>query len=123
MKNQGANKNRPWDFGVVSYGFFEEQAIDDLQPYFSAALTQQGIYGYETTPFRKYLKTNTIYKFDWAFLKGVTKDYDLKAMQDIKSYLDISAEKILFIHGGYNAWSSTAAELNDTSKIENYTIL
>ncbi|MFT5846601.1 S28 family serine protease [Psychroserpens sp.] len=101
---------------VVGYGFFEEQAVDDLQPYFWAALTQQGIYGYETAPFKGYLKTDAIYKFDWAFPEGVTKDYDLKAMQDIKSYLDISAEKILFIYGEYDAWSSTAVELTDTAK-------
>jgi hypothetical protein len=101
---------------VVGYGFFEEQAVDDLQPYFWAALTQQGIYGYETAPFQKYLNTNSIYKFDWAFPEGITKDYDLTAMQEIKSYLDISAEKILFIYGEYDAWSATAVELTDTAK-------
>jgi hypothetical protein len=101
---------------VVSYGFFEEQAVDELQPYFWAALTQQGIYGYETAPFQKYLKTDTIYKFDWAFPKGVSKEYDLNAMQEIKSYLDVSAEKILFIYGEYDAWSSTAVQLTDTAK-------
>ncbi|MFD2916560.1 S28 family serine protease [Psychroserpens luteus] len=101
---------------VVGYGFFEEKAVDDLQPYFWAALTQQGIYGYETAPFKNYLNTEAIYKFDWAFPEGVTKDYDLNAMQGIKSYLDISAEKILFIYGEYDAWSSTAVELTDTAK-------
>jgi hypothetical protein len=37
-------------------------------------------------------------------------------MQGIKSYLDVSAEKILFIYGEYDAWSSTAVELTDKSK-------
>ncbi|MEM5563789.1 S28 family serine protease [Psychroserpens sp. AS72] len=101
---------------VVGYGFFEEKAVDDLQPYFWAALTQQGIYGYETAPFKNYLNTDSIYKFDWAFPEGITKDYDLNAMKEIKSYLDISAEKILFIYGEYDAWSSTAVELTDTAK-------
>lgn len=101
---------------VVGYGFFEEKAVDDLQPYFWAALTQQGIYGYETAPFKNYLKTDAIYKFDWAFPDGISKDYDLNAMQGIKSYLDVSAEKILFIYGEYDAWSSTAVELTDKSK-------
>lgn len=101
---------------VVGYGFFEEKAVDDLQPYFWAALTQQGIYGYETSPFKRYLNTESIYKFDWAFPEGVTKEYDLNPMKEIKSYLDISAEKILFIYGEYDAWSSTAVELTDTAK-------
>ncbi|WP_040280349.1 S28 family serine protease [Psychroserpens damuponensis] len=101
---------------VVGYGFFEEKAVDDLQPYFWAALTQQGIYGYETAPFKTYLNTDSIYKFDWAFPEGITKDYDRTAMEGIKSYLDISAEKILFIYGEYDAWSATAVELTDTAK-------
>jgi hypothetical protein len=37
-------------------------------------------------------------------------------MQDIKSYLDISEEKTIFTYGEYDAWSSTAAELNDSAK-------
>ena len=98
---------------VVGYGFFEEKAVTDLQPYFWAALTEQGIYGYETAPFKKYLNTEEIYKFDWAFPEGVTKTYDLKPMQEIKSFLDKSAEKMLFIYGEYDAWSSTAVELQD----------
>jgi hypothetical protein len=98
---------------VVGYGFFEEKAVNDLQPYFWAALTQQGIYGYETAPFKKYLNTEEIYKFDWAFPEGITKTYDLKPMQEIKSFLDNSAEKILFIYGEYDAWSSTAVDLEN----------
>ncbi|WP_315969284.1 hypothetical protein [Psychroserpens burtonensis] len=66
-------------------------------------MTQQGIYGYETAPFKNYLKTDLIYKFDWAFPKGISKEYDLNAMQEIKSYLDISAEKILFIYDEFDA--------------------
>ncbi|WP_298754507.1 S28 family serine protease [uncultured Psychroserpens sp.] len=101
---------------VVGYGFFEQKAVEDLQPYFWAALTQQGIYGYETAPFKNYLNTEEIYKFDWAFPDGISKAYDLKPMQDIKSYLDNSAEKILFIYGEYDAWSATAVELSDSAK-------
>lgn len=106
---------------VVGYGFFEDKAVKGLQPYFWAALTQQGIYGYKTAPFKKYLNTETIYKFDWAFPEGITKAYDLKPMQEIKSYLDNSAKKILFIYGEYDAWSATAVELkNDAFKRELY---
>ena len=106
---------------VVGYDFFEEKAVDDLQPYFWAALTEQGIYGYETAPFKKYLNTEEIYKFDWAFPDGITKEYDYKPMQDIKTFLDTSAEKMLFIYGEYDAWSATAVELtDDASKREVY---
>ena len=106
---------------VVGYGFFEDKAVKGLQSYFWAALTQQGIYGYETAPFKEYLNTEDIYRFDWAFPEGISKTYDLKPMQDIKSYLDNSAKKILFIYGEYDAWSATAVELqNNASKRELY---
>lgn len=106
---------------VVGYGFFEDRAVKGLQPYFWAALTEQGIYGYETAPFKKYLGTDVIYKFDWAFPEGISKAYNLKPMQEIKSYLDRSAKKILFIYGEYDAWSATAVELQDNaSKRELY---
>jgi len=101
---------------VVGYGFFEERAVNNLQPYFWAALTQQGIYGYETAPFKNYLNTEAIYKFDWAFPEGVSKSFELKPMQEIKSFLDNSAEKMLFIYGEYDAWSATAVELSNTAQ-------
>ena len=100
---------------VVGYGFFETKSVDDLQPYFWAALTQQGIYGYETAPFKQYLNTEEVYKFEWAFPEGITKEYDLKPMQEIKFYLDNSAEKIMFIYGEYDAWSATAVDLSATA--------
>ncbi|MCT4629853.1 S28 family serine protease [Winogradskyella sp.] len=101
---------------VVGYGFFEEKAVDDLQPYFWAALTQQGIYGYETAPFKEYLNTEEVYKFDWAFPEGVSKPFDAKPMQEIKTYLDTSAENILFIYGEYDAWSATAVDLSSNAQ-------
>ena len=98
---------------VTGYGFFEEKAVDNLQPYYWAALTEQGIYGYETAPFKKYFNNESkVYKFDFAFPEGISKQYNLKSMQEIKSFLDNSAEKMLFIYGEYDAWSSTAVELN-----------
>jgi hypothetical protein len=98
---------------VVGYGFFEEKSVEGFQPYFWQALTEQGIYGYETAPFKQYLTTEEVYKFDWAFPDGITKKFDLKPMKEIKSFLDTKARKMLFIYGEYDAWSSTAVELAD----------
>ena len=102
-------------FDVVGYGFFEESSVESLQPYFWAALTEQGIYGYETMPFEKYLHTDKMYTFDWAFPEGITKAYDLKPMQRIKSFLDSKAEKMVFIYGEYDAWSATAVDLTENA--------
>lgn len=103
-------------FDIVGYGFFEESSVEDLQPYFWAALTQQGIYAYETRPFEKYLKTDKLYTFDWAFPENISKPFDPKPMQNIKAFLDTEAEKMLFIYGEYDAWSATAIELSENAE-------
>ena len=100
---------------VVGYGFFEASSVEGLQPYFWAALTEQGIYGYQTAPFKKYFGTDEVLDFEWAFPEGISKKYNLKSMQRIKSFLDTSAKKMLFIYGEYDAWSSTAVELTDNA--------
>ena len=100
---------------VVGYGFFEESSVEKLQPYFWAALTEQGIYGYETAPFEKYMHTDKMYTFDWAFPEGITKAFDYKPMQRIKSFLDTEAERMLFIYGEDDAWSATAVDLSESA--------
>lgn len=100
---------------VTGYGFFETSSVNDLQPYYWAALTEQGIYGYETAPFKKYFGSDEVYKFEWAFPEGITKQYTLEPMQKIKSFLDTTANKMLFIYGEYDAWSSTAVDLTENA--------
>ena len=36
-------------------------------------------------------------------------------MQRIKSFLDTSAKKMLFIYGEYDAWSATAVDLTESA--------
>ena len=103
-------------FEVVGYGFFEESSVEKLQPYFWAALTEQGIYGYETMPFKKYLNTDEMYTFDWAFPEGISKPFDPIPMERIKSFLDSKAEKMIFIYGEYDAWSATAVDLDEDAE-------
>ncbi|MBL4746767.1 MAG: aminopeptidase [Flavobacteriaceae bacterium] len=106
---------------ISGYSFFEENGVKDLQPYFWAALTQQGIYAYETNPFKKYLNTEELYTFDWAFPEGINIEFDEKPMQEIDYFLNNFAHKILFIYGEKDAWSSTAVQLrNDPKQREMY---
>ena len=101
---------------VSGYGFFEDKSVENVQAYFWAALTEQGIYGYKTAPFKKYFNGESkVYKFDWAFPEGISKQYNLKPMQDVRYFLDHSATKMLFIYGESDSWSSTAVELNTSA--------
>ena len=100
---------------VVGYGFFEASSVEGLQPYFWTALTEQGIYGYQTAPFQKFFNTEKVLGFEWAFPNGISKKYSLVPMQRIKSFLDTSAEKMLFIYGEYDPWSATAVQLSNNA--------
>lgn len=102
-------------FAVSGYGFFEDKAVVGLQPYFWAALTEQGIYGYETAPFKKYLGTENIYNFEWAFPEGFSKPYNENLMRELQNFLDTKATNMLFIYGEYDAWSATAVELKNNA--------
>lgn len=106
---------------ITGYSFFEEKGVAGLQPYFWAALTQQGIYAYETKPFKKYLNTEELYTFDWAFPEGINIEFDEQPMQEIDYFLNNFAKKMLFIYGEKDAWSSTAVQLkNDPKQREMY---
>ena len=52
--------------------FLEEKSVDAIQAYFWAALTEQGIYGYETAPFKMNQKfINLIGLFQKGFQNSI----------------------------------------------------
>ncbi len=93
---------------VSGFTFFEDASVEDFRPYFWAALTQIGIYGYQTKPFEKYLGDTIVYTFDFTAPEGTHPVYDPQPMQKVKAFLDNDATNMLFIVGGLDTWGSTA---------------
>ncbi|MDA3890140.1 MAG: S28 family serine protease [Salinivirgaceae bacterium] len=93
---------------ISSFTFFEDKGIKTYQPFFWAALTEIGMYGYETKPFRKYLGDTVNYTFDFSAPEGTRPVYNSKAMLNVKTFLDNEAENMLFIVGGMDTWGATA---------------
>ncbi len=96
---------------VSGISFFEKEGVEELRPYFWAALTQEGVYGYEVEPFKEYLSQKTTYLFDFAFPKGITKEFDPEPMAKVNTFIQKEAEKILFINGGMDTWGATGVRL------------
>jgi len=94
--------------GVADFTFFEENSIDKYRPFFWAALTQIGMYGYRTQPFKEYLGDTTDYTFDFAAPEGIRTYFDTIAMQKVKYFLDNEASNMLFIIGGLDTWGATS---------------
>ena len=101
---------------VSGISFFEKQGVLDLQPYFWAALTQEGIYGYEYKPFEKYLSQQKNYTFDFAFPEGMKQDFDPEPMKKLNEFVQNKGERMIFINGGLDTWGSTGVELSEEAK-------
>lgn len=92
---------------ISSFTFFEDSGVSEYHPFFWAALTEIGMYGYQTKPFEEYLG-DTIYTFDFTAPPGTKPKYTSKTVNEVKSFLDTEASNMLFIVGAYDTWGATA---------------
>lgn len=102
---------------VAGFTFFEDKSVEENRPFFWAALTQIGMYGYNTAPFSEFLG-DTVYTFDFTAPQGTNPEYEPGAMQDIREYLDFEAENMLFIVGGLDTWGATAYVPSENNNLE-----
>lgn len=93
---------------VAGFTFFEENSIELNRAFFWAALTQIGMYGYETKPFEKFLGDTTNFTFDFTAPVGVEYTYDDDQMQNVKHFLDTDGTNMLYIVGGLDTWGATS---------------
>lgn len=110
---------------VSGLSFFESQGVEELRPYFWAALTQEGIYGYLHEPFEKYLSQQSTYTFDFAFPEGISLEFDPEPMRKLNEFIQTEATEMIFVYGGLDTWSATGVELTDEAKargLKKYTL-
>ncbi|MDX2359292.1 MAG: S28 family serine protease [Crocinitomicaceae bacterium] len=97
---------------VAGVSFFEIKGVDNNRPFFWAALTEMGIYGYEHEPFKEYLSQQSTYLFDFTFPKGENQEFDPAPMKRVNDFIQANAETMIFIYGELDTWSATAVELS-----------
>lgn len=95
---------------VAGFTFFEENSIEENRAFFWAALTEIGMYGYETKPFQKYLGDTSNFTFDFTAPIGVNYIYDPSIMKKVKNFLDTEGDNMIYIVGGLDTWGATAYE-------------
>ncbi|MFT6983238.1 MAG: hypothetical protein ACJAUD_002010 [Crocinitomicaceae bacterium] len=101
---------------VSGVSFFERKGVEKLQPFFWAAMTEMGMYGYEYEPFEKYLSQKEVYTFEFTFPEGQNRPFDPASMKNVNDFIQNEAENIMFIYGGLDTWSATAVQLSDAAK-------
>ena len=104
---------------VSGISFFEESGVEALRPFFWAAHTEIGMYGYQTKSFKKYLNTTEPYLFAFTLPEGDHPVYDPTAVNGVQEYLDTEAENIICIYGGMDTWGATRVNLNETAASRN----
>ncbi|MDL2251500.1 peptidase [Odoribacter sp. OttesenSCG-928-J03] len=101
--------------------FFEDKNIVKMYPFMYAAFTEIGIYTYNISPFKHYLKDKSDITFSFALPKNVElKPFNKEQMSKINIWLQTEAEQMLFIYGGLDPWSATAVELKNNYKCNKY---
>ncbi|MBU1009449.1 MAG: aminopeptidase [Bacteroidetes bacterium] len=93
---------------AAGYDFFADQSIMGFQPFFYQALTEMGMYTYDTDEFKGMLHEVSKPGFTHTLPDGVKVKYDGRLNKKVDKFLKTKANNMLFIYGGFDAWSSSA---------------
>jgi hypothetical protein len=91
--------------------FFTIKGIETNLPFFYQALTEIGMYGYETRPFQNYTSLKGIVGFEFTLPEGYrSTKFNPNPMRKVDEWVKTKGNTMLYIYGGFDAWSSTAAQ-------------
>jgi hypothetical protein len=101
---------------VNPFDFFSDQQIADYKPYFYQALTEMGIYTYDTKPFKNYLKYALHPSFDFTISDIPNWHYSSCTNKIMYQWLENNGNNMIYIYGGEDPWGSCAMKV-DNSKV------
>ncbi len=91
--------------------FFTTKGIEENRPFFYQALTEIGMYGYKTELFTEYTSLRGSVGFEFTLPAGYSNvTFNPLFMRQIDEWVKTQAPQMLFIYGGSDAWSATAAQ-------------
>lgn len=106
---------------VSSLDWGAEQSVG-TNPFFYQALTEIGMYGYDTTGFGHLLSALDDYSFRFACPNDIKCQFDGELMKKVDCYIRHEAERFLFIYGGNDPWSATAVQWSGNPGVRVYTL-
>ncbi len=110
---------RAWT-AATGYDFFADQSLEGMQAFFYQALTEMGFYTYDTKPFGKLIHYQKKPDFKHGLPAGTKARFKKGLNKKVNRFLQKSGNQIIYVYGGYDAWSSTAvmpSEKTDALKI------
>ncbi len=96
---------------VDCISFFTDKTVHVFQPYFYQALTEIGLYTYDTEPFAGLLEFAQKPDFNYTLPKGYKAEFNDTLMQSINKWLQNESENFIYIYGEFDPWSAPAVQL------------
>lgn len=98
---------------VSNPSYFSVEGMEDIKSFFVQAARELGYYGYDIKPFKKYLsiKSSKNYLSKIFLPEDVKIKYDKKTAKEVKTFIDTTDAKILFIYGGSDPWFASGFEV------------
>lgn len=92
---------------ISNIDFFSDRDINKYASHYYQAGTQLGYYGYDITPFKKYVSftSNPLATF---MPEGTSySSFDDKLIKKVKTWLDEKANNIIYVYGETDTWSAS----------------
>ncbi len=94
----------------TGFSFFEQNSISSTLPFFYQGMTEIGMYGYDANECSEYTDMEGIVDFAWTLPAGYENaKFNPKTMQNVDEWVHNEGNYMLYLYGGQDAWSATAA--------------
>ncbi len=98
---------------VNPFDFFSDQDDIIYKPYFYQALTQMGIYTYDTKPFKGLLKYADNPHFDFTIKDIPNKHYSVCLNTIMNQWLQENGNNMIYIYGGLDPWGACSMKVDN----------
>ena len=102
---------------VSSIDWISDQGIDGNQPFFYQTMHEFGMYGYDITPFKKWISFKENPTFEFTFPKGINVEYKPETHIKVDCFIRHKAKNMVFIVGGNDPWGSTSVNITHSSNL------
>jgi len=100
--------------------YFADQGLAYFEPFFYQAMTEIGYYGYDFEKFGsllKYAHNGDKPEFAFSAPQGLNYVYDYEFGKNVSEFIKHDAENFIFLYGGNDPWSASAADPGNNKKI------
>ncbi|MHC5202568.1 S28 family serine protease [Myroides sp. LJL119] len=92
---------------ISNIDFFSDATIKKFASHYYQAGTQMGYYGYDITPFKKYVSFSENPSAIYMPEGTSTESFDDSLLIKVQNWLDNDANDILYVYGDIDTWSAT----------------